>query len=217
MGIVAKFQDIVRLAAKTDYAAHAIFESDDMRLVTKIAERTEEFTYEMKYLGHKYEFDDVPGADEPAEDFEAQDEFETRKYDDLDMIKRVLAGDAVLQPPIQGSVIEWLDKVYTRCRGLETVGDLNLAIPFKEQCNKWEAICQGYISDVIVVVHEFILKLLEHVCPDKTIRQSLEELIMDNLRNEYSSARAEVSKIIHVELNKTPTTQNDKFNELEQK
>lgn len=81
----------------------------------------------------------------------------------------------------------------------------------REQSKKWTDLGLGFISDTVSLVHNFILKLLEVVCPDKSIREQLHFNLLPGLLERYESAIKFVKFILSVERENTPITANKSF------
>jgi hypothetical protein len=60
----------------------------------------------------------------------------------------------------------------------------------QHQARKWQDLALGYISDVVTLVHSFIVKLLQHVVPNQQVREGLISLLVDELRKRYQIALA---------------------------
>lgn len=48
-----------------------------------------------------------------------------------------------------------------------------LSAIMKKQSTKWTVLALGYASDVIAMIHNFIVHVLERVCPDGRVRDNL--------------------------------------------
>jgi hypothetical protein len=83
----------------------------------------------------------------------------------------------------------------------------------KRQSTKWTGLALGYISDVVVTVHNFILGLLRSICADERVRTNLLSILMDELVERYKEALEKVSFLLYVERVGTPITQNHYFND----
>lgn len=143
----------------------------------------------------------------------------TRSKEDLPDIADILHDGETLYRPTKGSIQTWLGLLYNNSRGFElgTFGPGLLATTMKAQTSKWEAICLGYISDVVVITHTYIVQALKHKCPDPRIRAELMSTMMDRIMEGYAKAIEQVKFVLHVERSKTPTTQNHYFNDILQK
>lgn len=87
----------------------------------------------------------------------------------------------------------------------------------KAQSAKWTSLALGYISDVIVMVHGFILQLLQSICPDKRVRTNLLSVLRDDLFGRYQLAIEHVEFLLSAERAGTPMTQNHYFNDTLEK
>lgn len=92
----------------------------------------------------------------------------------------------------------------------------------KKQSAKWPILAQGYISDVIAMVHRFINKALRAACGDSTsgdskISTNLLALLWDNLMDKYRQAISQVEFQLSIERGRMPMTLNHYFNDNLQK
>jgi hypothetical protein len=93
-----------------------------------------------------------------------------------------------------------------------------LALIFKEQTEKWEPLVLAHISKAIAVVHSFIVRLLEHICPDTQIRTQLwDNLVMEKVRGACNRAMDHARFLLSIERGDQPSTFNHYFNAEVQK
>lgn len=84
---------------------------------------------------------------------------------------------------------------------------------FKEQSKRWEDIVLSHVSDVIVLVHDYILELLNHIVPDKQVLEGLwENILLENLQASYKSAMDHARFLLQIEREGKPITYNPNFN-----
>lgn len=79
----------------------------------------------------------------------------------------------------------------------------------KKQSTKWTALALGYTSDVITMIHNFIVGVLERVCPDDRVRENLLSVLMGDLIKRYKEAERQIEFLLHVERVGTPMTLRD--------
>ncbi|KAB8238233.1 uncharacterized protein BDW43DRAFT_154347 [Aspergillus alliaceus] len=63
----------------------------------------------------------------------------------------------------------------------------------KKQSLKWTSLANGYISDVMAIVHEFILRALILASPDARVCHNLRSILLENLLERYKKAVDEVA------------------------
>lgn len=80
------------------------------------------------------------------------------------------------------------------------------------QSGKWTDFALGYVSDVIDIMHTFMLKVLEVICPDEQIRDKLVSVLTDELSKRYREAMEQAQLVLDVERMNIMTL-NDKFHE----
>lgn len=84
---------------------------------------------------------------------------------------------------------------------------------FKKQSEKWSPLVVSHTSKAILLVHDYIVKLLPKLCPDRQTRDQLwDTLIVDKLRDAYCRAMRHTYFLLKIERGGTPTTFNHYFN-----
>lgn len=83
----------------------------------------------------------------------------------------------------------------------------------ERQSVKWKELALGYISDIVTLVHNFVIGLMCVVCPVERVRAGIMSLLMDRLVEKYRLATSHVEFLLEVELNGTLATLNHYFNE----
>lgn len=143
------------------------------------------------------------------------DSFDVRRESDMEDIVDLLHPQETLTAPNRTDIESWLREVYETNRGFElgTFDSSILATTMKKQSSKWYSISLGYVSDVIVLVHRFILTALDSICYDDTMQRSLIGILFDGLLNRYKGAIRQVEFLLQVERNGTPMTTNHYFND----
>lgn len=219
-----------------NYGADSLFDKHkELRVATEVARRSDIFSEQMEECGHERQFnsDDV-SADgvrgyykesltPPVENCdlesasESEDEpikIEVRTTADKEDLEDLLHPQESLTLPISGIMI-WLEDKYRGSRGFElgTLGSNLLSAIMKEQSRRWEALALGYISDVIVMTHSFILGLLEGICIDGRVKSGLMSVLVDGLVERYGKAREQVQFLLDIERAGRPATLNHYFND----
>jgi hypothetical protein len=88
----------------------------------------------------------------------------------------------------------------------------------KKQSLKWISLANGYIGDIITIVHDYITKGLRQVCTDGKVSENLLSFLKDKLLERYQSAIDDVGFLLSVERSITPMTLNHYLNDnLEKK
>ncbi|GMF67031.1 unnamed protein product [Aspergillus oryzae] len=183
------------------------------------------FAKDLERYGHEYNFD-TSGTESPdssntksttasSEDSGDMNEFLTRKTGSIPELEDVVTQQTWESFPSDSDIYEWLEELYQSSRGFEigTFSASLLATSMKKQSAKWPDFAKGYISDVITIVHGFIVKALEIACVDKRVFNHLFSIMMDNLLDKYQRALTQVDFLLHVERNQAPKTLNHYFNE----
>jgi hypothetical protein len=88
-----------------------------------------------------------------------------------------------------------------------------LAITFKEQSIKWKPLILAHVSRSIVVVHDYISRLMDRVCLDKQVCDQLwDTVIIDELQKRYTRAMDQARFLLRIERDGMPSTYNHYFN-----
>ena len=93
-----------------------------------------------------------------------------------------------------------------------------LSATFREQTEKWESLVLAHVSRSIGLVHDYIFKLLNHICPDRQVREQLwQTVLVDGLRKAYIRAMSQARFLLQIERHGYPSTYNHYFNAEVQK
>ncbi|OCL03244.1 putative dynamin [Glonium stellatum] len=222
------FQALVDAALSAHYSSDAIFEEMlGLRLITCVVNLTEMFNYNFQQKGHYRSFED-PGTDSTMEvvrvrtvahraDTHAKEG--TSFFADIDLdeftdLGEVVSRDCHIDDP-QGGILDWTEQLYLRSRGtdLGTFSGAILSSAFKEQSSKWAPMTKAYISQIIVVIHRFMVIILERLCPDPHVREEIWSSIHDEVLKRYKVAMDQAMFLVSLERDKRPYTVNHYFND----
>jgi hypothetical protein len=220
--IITTFQEITSQALVTNYANDLFDENDDIRLMTALRNRNDVFKDDMADYGHEYSFAstgnyqnafDLPSSIPWPETVETKDieHVVARKKKNLAELEDILYDQEILYPPCDEDILDWIEGLYRKSRGFE-IGTFNpalLSTIMKKQSTKWTALALGYTSDVITMIHNFIVGVLERVCPDDRVRENLLSVLMGDLIKRYKEAERQIEFLLHVERVGTPMTLRD--------
>ncbi|KAF4448716.1 hypothetical protein F53441_7925 [Fusarium austroafricanum] len=241
-GNASSFQSMVRAALDADYSAHDVFDNDDLRLVTRVVNITEEFSASFEARSHAYAFgEDLAAESQVSLHDTVEGNFpkqasptpmslsslfalddEEKEVEDCDEnyysglypdLDGVLARDWSRHNPARG-IMDWIAEMYRRSRGVElgTFGPRILSSAFQEQSINWHNMTHQYMSRVIVAVHKFILGAFEGACTDPRVRSELTSGIMSELLDRYRAGMSHATYLVDVERQKKPYTLNHYFN-----
>lgn len=117
--------------------------------------------------------------------------------------------------PEARDILYWLKSIHRESRGFElgTFSPAILAVSMQAQAHKWPNLALGYVSDMIALVHSFVIKLLKEIVPNRHVREGLISLLVDGLKEKYLKALDHTSLLLKVELEGTPATYNHYFND----
>jgi hypothetical protein len=228
---VSAFQAITSDALNSNYSANDHFETEKgLRLASNIVNRNDVFAEDMAQWGHEFDFgsydeevSDVPESTHSDDSLNVElsgpSILATRKCRTLPDIEEILPEAYKIAQPLRGNLSPWLEKQYRESRGFE-IGTFNpvlLSTIMKKQSSKWTALANGYISDLAVIVHSFIVTALNLACPDTQVCHNLLSVLLDQLLDRYKKAVDKVEFLLHVERSGTPMTLNHYLNESLQK
>lgn len=246
LSVVARFQEITSHGLSSNYGTDDIFDSHpDLRLATLVMNRHILFAENLTVWAHEYKFktetdmnnskgDQVDNFEEDSPTSEdgqtSEDEhlsgsnkptksIKTRETANMEDLTEVLHECTEEVSPKDGEIYEWLTEVFCSSRGFE-MGTFNpslLATTMRKQSAKWLNFTLGYISDIITIVHRFILAALEVACVDQRVCRRLKARLMEDLLSKYQDAIKQANFILNIERNGTPLTLNHYFNDSLQK
>ncbi|KAL4872346.1 hypothetical protein BDV12DRAFT_210860 [Aspergillus spectabilis] len=246
LDIVARFQRITKNALKTNYGSQDAFDEDsDLRLATLVANRNGIFSDDFSTRGHVYNFmshthdDDSDNQhnravasptssvrehtghidDDDDEDEEEQRSIPSRKLNSCIDIDDILHECVPIQESKAQGILPWIENLYRESRGFE-IGTFNSSIlssVLKKQTANWPSLAEGYICDIISMVHIFISKALTVSCSDHRIGQNILSFLLDDLIDKYRQALSTTNFLLRIEREGTPMTQNHYLNSNLQK
>lgn len=235
-GIAAQFESISKDALSANYCRHEIFEEDHkLRFPTLVVDRSDRFAEDIKRKGHTVQFkateDDEDDEDNP---FEEPHRYEARQtkilppsFDEVDdnevnldsnsseypELLDVLRLNLNVSPTTKRDILTWIEGEYRKARGysLDLMDPNILPMLWQKQSSNWQGIALSFMNDIVIFVHDFICRLLRHVCPDSKVRGGLLAFIMDDLLDKYTVAIKHVEFILRVERHGTLLTKNHYF------
>ncbi|KAJ5116023.1 hypothetical protein N7456_000371 [Penicillium angulare] len=224
LNIAWEFRKLTQDSLRTNYGTSDTFKEHALRLATIAASRNSKFSEDMAIRGHKYLFQvDQKNDDESASDKEnngsSVNKVSSRKDKGHSDVEEILHDPIDVERPVSGGIHKWIQTIHEESRGFE-IGTFNyslLSTLMKEQSSKWPAITQGYISDMISMVHRFIQRALDVVCKDKNIAMGIMANLMDDLMYRYQESIVHVDFLLRIERDGTPMTLNHYLNDNLQK
>ena len=236
LNLATRFQRIANLALNAQYGGDDAFDrSPSLRLATAVVNRNEKFSDDVWKRGHKMTFSNdllneqdvsegsTPSLREEGTPFSQEEELMSEEQQrDLFPIRYgnshwelediLFEYQGIPDPEIAG-IRSWLEEVYKTSRGFElgTFDASLLPIIWKKQSSKWDALGLGYISDVVCIVHGFILDLLSDTCKDARVLKGLKSVLLDKLIEKYQRSIEHAKFILAVERAGTPLTTNHYF------
>ncbi|KIE01832.1 Dynamin, GTPase domain protein, partial [Metarhizium majus ARSEF 297] len=212
--IAAQFQRTVRDALEANYSSQSVFENKELRLITQIINITDEFNTEFTNTSHSRCFQNEDDDESAAQWKEPQkcskQDLDPAKFPELDDLIDV---DWAPTPP-EGDILEWIKRTYQGSRGVElgTFGPGLLSSAFREQSTNWGPLTKAYLGKVIIVVHRFILRVLELSCSDTKVLEEIKSLITSELLDRYQAGMEQAMLLVSLERDRKPYTLNSAFN-----
>ncbi|EFR05207.1 interferon-induced GTP-binding protein Mx1 [Nannizzia gypsea CBS 118893] len=208
--LATQYERVTSHAMSANYGADDLFDKHkELRIATKVTQRNEVFSEDMESWGHERPTD----MSNDGNDLDApEDTITIRETADLDDLEDILQPQECVLPPSPG-ITHWLRTLYKDYRGFElgTFASTLLAALMKEQSKKWDLLALGYISDIMVMTHSYVLCLLEAICIDERIKSGLMSVLMDGLLERHSKARDQVVFLLSIERAGLPATLNEGF------
>ncbi|KAM5464735.1 hypothetical protein MauCBS54593_006826 [Microsporum audouinii] len=211
VSLATQYERVTSHAMSANYGADDLFDKHkDLRIATIVAQRNDIFARNMRLVGHEREDDsnlDVFGDT-------VKRIVKIRTTVDRDDLEGILQPQEHLFQP-DSNITYWLETVYQASRGFElgTFASTLLPAIMKEQSKKWEPVALGYISDIIIMAHSYVLCLLEAICIDERMKSGLVSVLMDGLLDRYSKARDQVAFLLSIERSGPSATLNDSFSD----
>jgi hypothetical protein len=117
--------------------------------------------------------------------------------------------------PQHRHILDWIEDEYRKARGsgLQVISPAVLPTLWQQQSNNWRAMTRKYLADIILYVHDFICKLMEHVCQEERTRSELMAILLERFIDQYKVAINHVEFLLEVERDGTPLTKNPSFQE----
>ncbi|KAK7737299.1 hypothetical protein SLS53_006602 [Cytospora paraplurivora] len=217
--LASDFEKIVGYSLNAYYTEDTIFNDRlDMRLITRIIELNEVFSQTFFQRGHtrcfelSKEGDDDQYSDAPNQLPRVGYEIPVGSNPDL---SDIICADRFQCPkPSSDSIMRHIEDIYRKNRGPElgTFGGALLGATFKEQSKRWEDIVLSHVSDAIILVHDYILELLDHVFPEKKVLQELlDNVLLERLQASYRRAMDHARFLLEIEREGKPMTYNRDF------
>jgi hypothetical protein len=235
--IASQFQSLAANAVRANYSADTKFEQHQaLKIATLFVSRNEILSRDFAEYGHKFKFNSrattetkttTNGLYLPGDENVSSDEGpvegpkdgiyirETDMAESYPEIEDMLTERIMLPPPESNAIFQWLAKMHKSSRGLE-IGTFDpglLTVAMQAQSERWEKLAYGYVSDVIVYTHDFVVNLISAICPDERVRSGLVSFLTDRLTQKYERAIGQAKFILRVERSNTPLTMNHYFND----
>ncbi|KAH0595313.1 hypothetical protein MHUMG1_07063 [Metarhizium humberi] len=212
--VAARFQRTVRDGLEANYSSQSALENQELRLITRIINITDEFNAEFTNSSHSRCFQTVDGAQSAPqtkehEEYSSQD-LDPSKFPELDDIIDV---DLAPTAP-QGDILKWIKRTYCGSRGVElgTFGPGLLSSAFREQSTNWAPLTKAYLSKIILVIHHFIMRVLALSCADTKVLEEIKSFITSELLDRYQAGMEQAMLLVSLERDKKPYTLNSAFN-----
>jgi hypothetical protein len=221
--VAIKFQSLVSSALQAGHGrAEILGLNPALRLATQAINRGEAFAKAMASHGHTYHFQSESTSLQSGSSkltMNATSELVVRTVRDHPDIEDLTLESGSVRAPSDDDVIEWIDSLYRGSRGFElgTFDAIILGVTLKEQAANWSDLALGYISDIVALVHGFVVEVLQQIAPSRRVSEGIKSLLLDDLTSMYRRAIDHTQFLLDIELDGTPATYNHYFNENLQK
>lgn len=218
--LATRFQELFN-GAMGKYRAFGDFfkNHSNLKLATIIRQRNESFLDDMQKYGQTIDFeakDDHEQDSRPMQTLEPNHSTKNvrankRKFTE---ICSILERESMVSEPKRSiSNMEWLGGIYDNNCGLgpATCDSNVLAMAWEEQTVKWEKIALGYVSDVVTMVHAFMIDLLDEVVPDQRIRKKLVHFLTKEAQIKYRASLEQTKTLLEIARGDVWLLQNDYF------
>ncbi|PYI35444.1 vacuolar sorting protein VPS1, dynamin [Aspergillus indologenus CBS 114.80] len=222
---VTRFNIITTQALSTHYGADKNFTKyKELRLATLVVNREVSFARSFEKWGQKYRFEKnsiqalsshSTGEGDSDRHDSRPPRFKTRMTEPVLELEDVLTDQEIIEKPLRHGIYEWLRDEYHNSRGFElnNFSITMLTNVFNKQTMKWQSIALGYLSDVIVIVHNFIMRNLQICLADRRVFRNLLPYLMGDLLEVYQGAMDHVWLLLYIEREGTLKTLDHYFND----
>ncbi|PTB58443.1 hypothetical protein M431DRAFT_3404 [Trichoderma harzianum CBS 226.95] len=189
-----RYQRNVEDSLRGNYAADLDTKSQ-LKLRMHLRDLADQFEKDLRSKGHTFPFQQPDGSV------------------DTDYL------DQDVEPGVQ-DIMGWIHERYRDARGAELPGTVNptlLINLFRQQTVQWEQIAGDYLEQVFQLVTEYSQLESCRTEEDKTIRASLESLILSRIESTKVSARGQLIDLLHDERGGILQTVNHYFAETLEK
>ncbi|KAL5402255.1 hypothetical protein PMIN04_013017 [Paraphaeosphaeria minitans] len=193
-----------------------------LRLATQAINRGEAFAKDVASHGHVYQFQPESTSIQSGLaklTMNGSADVGVRSVRDHPDIEDLTHENTSVPAPSNDDIIDWINEIYHDSRGFElgTFDATILAVTLKAQAANWSDIAHGYISDMIALVHSFIIEVQQQIAPSRRVSDGIKSLLLDDLYRMYRGAIDHTQFLLDIELDGTPATYNSNFNENLQK
>lgn len=217
--VAIRFQTLVSDALQAGYSRSDIFGGNPtLRLATQAINRGEAFAKALDTHGHVYQFQTKsPSSKNGISGLTIQGsaDVEVRTVKDHPDIEDLTHENTSVPAPSDDDIVDWIEEKYRDCRGFElgTFDATILSVILKDQAANWGSLAHGYVSDMIALVHHFVVEVLQQIAPSRRVSDGIRSLLLDDLTKMYRDAIDHTQFLLDIELHGTPATYNHYFNE----
>ncbi|KAJ5318544.1 hypothetical protein N7476_004964 [Penicillium atrosanguineum] len=220
--IVAKFQRITENALRTNYGSQDAFDEEpDLRFKSHEHDDDSEVKSTVPQTSPPSSVGGIVGGmdDDEQEEEQERRSVPSRKLSGCGDIQDILHDCVQIQDSVAQGILPWIENIYRESRGFD-LGTFNSAIlssVLKKQSMKWPSLAEGYICDIVFMVHTFTTKALNISCGDQRLAQNILSFLIEDLIDKYRKALSMAEFLLQIEREGTPMTQNHYLNSNLQK
>lgn len=196
MEIALELQRTVSLAVNSDYSRSSILSGNkEYRIATEAVKRGQRFADAMACHGHTYSFlvDDDESDEDFGREYTEEDKLDISTTKDHPDIEDLVHKNRRVTVTSDQDTLSWLKDEYRSSRGFElgTFDASLLAINMKQQAINWCDLALGYVSDIISLVHSFILGVLQQIAPSARVFEGVKSCVTDDIACMYGVAMSQ--------------------------
>jgi hypothetical protein len=169
--------------------------------------------------GHAFRFHTEDGISKIVAESKNESPLNARMMMDHPDITDLTYGNVPVLPPSHEDIIQWIKGLYRESRGFE-IGTFDasiLGVTLKKQAVNWRDLALGYVTDVIALVHGFVVDVLRRIAPTRRMSDGIKSLLLEDLTGMYRRAVEHTQFLLSIELDGTLATYNHYFNDNLQK
>ncbi|KAI1806579.1 P-loop containing nucleoside triphosphate hydrolase protein [Daldinia bambusicola] len=227
--IAVRFSDIIKNAMGTQLNERLFLPMNHQSpLIANVQEMSKVFTSTLFSRGHCYRFEGEEEEEEEEDYTYGQISCHLSRNDVYDFSFTLLEDysypelEGLLTKPFYCSgpsaeyIMDCIKELYSGSHGGEFCAFSNSVLPtlFKQQVEKWMKLTLAHVSNVIMVIHDFLRETVFEACPNYQVRRALWKSLEQDVLDCYRRAIKHAEFLLHVECEGHLVTTNPDFEHL---